>query len=108
MGHDDESSALLKNELECRDCATDTGIVRDLTFLDRNVEIDPDNGLLATEVVVFNTVLHIVNELSCFNPTCKVRIFCNYTKEYGLPIQQPAGNASTEHAGRNMDGISRP
>ena len=108
MGHDDESSTLLKNELECRDCATDTGIVRDLTFLDRNVEIDPDNGLLATEVVVFNTVLHIVNELSCFNLTCKVRIFCNYTKEYVLPIQQPAVNASTEHAGRDMDGISLP
>ena len=61
VGHDDEGTALLKNEFEGRKCSANTSVVCDFAVLDRDVEIDSHNGLLAIKIVSVNVLLHILD-----------------------------------------------
>ncbi len=60
MRHDDQRTAFLKHFLESRDCSPDTGVISNLHLvIQRNVEINSDNGFLAGEIVSVNKLLHI-------------------------------------------------
>ena len=52
MAHNDERTTLLKDELEGRDSSADAGVVGNLSVLNRDIEVNSNDGLLASEVVV--------------------------------------------------------
>ena len=61
VGHKDKGTTLGKDLLQSGKGGADTGVVCDLEVLvKRNVEIHPDNGLLAFEIVRVNVLLHNV------------------------------------------------
>ena len=61
MGHDDEGTAFFKNEFECRKSTADTGVICNLSVLDRNVEVHSHNSFLTFEVVRINVRCHTNN-----------------------------------------------
>ncbi len=60
MGHDDEGSAACENLLQGRDGCTDAGVIGDFELVvERDVEVNPDQGLLSLKIIRVNVLLHI-------------------------------------------------
>ncbi len=55
VGHEDQLAAVFDHVFDRRQGADDAGVVLDLAFLDRNVEIDAHQDALALDVDVFES-----------------------------------------------------
>ena len=61
VGHDDEGTASGENFLKGRDGGTDTGVVGDFElFVQRNIEVNTDDGFLASEIIGIDKLLHML------------------------------------------------
>ena len=59
MGHEDKGTTFGEDLLQRRKSGADTGVVSDVEILvKRDVEIHPDNGLLAFKIVRIDVLLH--------------------------------------------------
>ena len=59
VAHNDEGTASGEYLLESRDGPADAGIIGYLeVFIERNIEIDADDGFLAGEIIRINVLLH--------------------------------------------------